>query len=232
MFGGGRRAPRKGQDLQTESTITFRESVFGTNLDLRLTSDGGVPTNITVRVPAGVKNGGKIRIRGKQGGRAYEREIEVNLPAMMKENAAVPAIWARRKIDALSVDESENRASITQLGLAYGLMTSFTSYYAVEERVVNEGGQMRRIEVPVEMPEGVSHEGVFGAEGRANMQALKSIQVNKGLVMRRFMPKARGRASRYAKTMSIVSLELGTLSAPVKKIAKKASKKTTKTTDK
>ena len=65
LFGGGRRAPRKGQDLQTESTITFRESIFGTNLDLRLSSDGGAPTNITVRVPPGVKNGGKIRIRGK-----------------------------------------------------------------------------------------------------------------------------------------------------------------------
>ena len=65
LFGGGHRAPRKGQDLQTESTITFRESIFGTNLDLRLSSDGGAPTNITVRVPAGVKNGGKIRIRGK-----------------------------------------------------------------------------------------------------------------------------------------------------------------------
>lgn len=65
LFGGGRRAPRKGQDLQTESTISFRESIFGTNLDLRLSSDAGAPTNITVRVPAGVKNGGKIRIRGK-----------------------------------------------------------------------------------------------------------------------------------------------------------------------
>lgn len=65
LFGGGRRAPRKGQDLQTESTISFRESIFGTNLELRLSSDGGVPANITVRVPAGVKNGGKIRIRGK-----------------------------------------------------------------------------------------------------------------------------------------------------------------------
>lgn len=65
LFGAGRRAPRKGQDLQTESTITFRESIFGTNLDLRLSSDGGAATNITVRVPAGVKSGGKIRIRGK-----------------------------------------------------------------------------------------------------------------------------------------------------------------------
>jgi len=65
LFGGGRRAPRKGQDLQTESTISFRESIFGTNLELRLASDGGAPANITVRVPPGVKNGGKIRIRGK-----------------------------------------------------------------------------------------------------------------------------------------------------------------------
>ena len=62
---GGRRGPRKGADLQTESTISFRESIFGTNLELRLSSDGGAPGNITVRVPYGVKNGGKIRIKGK-----------------------------------------------------------------------------------------------------------------------------------------------------------------------
>jgi molecular chaperone DnaJ len=63
--GGGRRGPRKGQDLQTEATITFRESVFGTNLDLRLGSDRGAPQNITARVPAGVNDGAKIRVKGK-----------------------------------------------------------------------------------------------------------------------------------------------------------------------
>lgn len=62
---GGRRGPRRGADLQTESTISFKESIFGTNLELRLSSDGGAPANITVRVPAGVKNDGKIRIKGK-----------------------------------------------------------------------------------------------------------------------------------------------------------------------
>ena len=107
---------------------------------------------------------GKIRIRGKQAGRPYLREIDINLPAAMKENAAVSAIWARRKIDALGVDESENRQAITQLGLSYSLMTSFTSYYAVEERVVNEGGTVRRVEVPVELPEGVSHDQLGEAE--------------------------------------------------------------------
>jgi molecular chaperone DnaJ len=66
LFGnGGRRAPRKGQDLQTEATITFRESIFGTNLDLRLGTDRGAAQHITARVPAGVNDGAKIRVKGK-----------------------------------------------------------------------------------------------------------------------------------------------------------------------
>jgi molecular chaperone DnaJ len=67
LFGGGgvRRGPRKGQDLQTESTITFKESVFGTTLELKLSTDGGKPQTITARVPAGVNDGAKIRVKGK-----------------------------------------------------------------------------------------------------------------------------------------------------------------------
>ena len=63
--GGGRRGPRKGSDLQTESTITFKESVFGTTLDLKLNTDGNGPQNISARVPAGVNDGAKIRVKGK-----------------------------------------------------------------------------------------------------------------------------------------------------------------------
>jgi molecular chaperone DnaJ len=65
LFGGGRRGPRKGQDLQTEATITFKESIFGTTLDLRLSTDGGPAQNITARVPVGVNDGAKIRVKGK-----------------------------------------------------------------------------------------------------------------------------------------------------------------------
>ena len=67
LFGGGgvRRGPRKGQDLQTESTITFKESVFGTTLELKISTDGGKPQTITARVPAGVNDGAKIRVKGK-----------------------------------------------------------------------------------------------------------------------------------------------------------------------
>ena len=61
---GSRRGPRKGQDLQTESNITFRDSVYGTTLDLRLNVEGR-SQQITARVPAGVQDGAKIRVKGK-----------------------------------------------------------------------------------------------------------------------------------------------------------------------
>jgi Ca-activated chloride channel homolog len=115
---------------------------------------------------------GTIRIRGKQGARSYSRELRVDLPARRDENPAVPLVWARHRIDALSIDQQEKREEITQLGLRYGLLTEFTSYYAVENKVVNEGGVMRTVEVPVEMPEGVSHEGVFG-EGRMEAKMMR-----------------------------------------------------------
>ena len=63
--GGGRRGPRKGQDLQTEATITFKEAAFGTTLELRLSADGGSSQTISARVPAGVNDGAKIRVKGK-----------------------------------------------------------------------------------------------------------------------------------------------------------------------
>ena len=67
LFGGGgvRRGPRKGQDLQTESTITFKEAIMGTTLGLKLPGDDGKTQTITARVPASVNDGAKIRVKGK-----------------------------------------------------------------------------------------------------------------------------------------------------------------------
>jgi molecular chaperone DnaJ len=67
LFGGGgiRRGPRKGQDLQTEATIKFKEAIIGTTLGLKLPGDDGKTQTITARVPAGVNDGAKIRVKGK-----------------------------------------------------------------------------------------------------------------------------------------------------------------------
>jgi hypothetical protein len=48
-------------------------------------------------------------------------------------------------------------------------MTQFTSFVAVEDQIVTKNGKPERVEVPVEMPEGVSHEGVFGAQKQYDM---------------------------------------------------------------
>ncbi len=60
LFGGGNRAPRKGQDLQTETTISFRDSIFGREINLRVNDQ-----TITTRTPAGIKDGAKIKLKGR-----------------------------------------------------------------------------------------------------------------------------------------------------------------------
>lgn len=61
--GGGfrsTRGPERGGDLQATASLPFRQAVEGTTA--RLTVDG---QSITVRIPPGVHNGQKIRLRGK-----------------------------------------------------------------------------------------------------------------------------------------------------------------------
>lgn len=53
---------------------------------------------------------------------------------------------------------------------------------------------------------------------------VKTISVDKGAVLKRFTPKARGRAGRILRTMSIVRLELGAAGTPTSKKAAKAEK--------
>lgn len=93
LFGRGRaRGPRRGSDIETALTITFAESIRGTTKSLRLAIDSEcnscqgaglvgqspcascqgsgrirTPQNIQARIPAGVKNGAKIRLAGRGG---------------------------------------------------------------------------------------------------------------------------------------------------------------------
>jgi len=54
---GGRRGPRKGADLQSSATISFRDAVFGKQID--------ISKGLTVRIPAGISDGGKVRVKGR-----------------------------------------------------------------------------------------------------------------------------------------------------------------------
>ncbi len=59
--GGGARGPMRGQDITARTTIGFRQAVTGDTVTLTGV-DGG---QVTTKIPAGVKDGQKIRLRGK-----------------------------------------------------------------------------------------------------------------------------------------------------------------------
>jgi molecular chaperone DnaJ len=59
--GFGQQTARKGADVEASTSLTFRQAVEGDTVSLRR-ADG---STVTTRVPAGVKDGQKIRLRGK-----------------------------------------------------------------------------------------------------------------------------------------------------------------------
>jgi Ca-activated chloride channel family protein len=114
---------------------------------------------------------GVIRLRGKMSGRDFVREIPVDF-SNAQSHDVLATLWARTRIDDLMSQDfggaqrgtmkDDVKQNIIQLGLDYRLMTQFTSFVAVEEMVVTDGGQPRRIDVPIEVPEGVNRSAVFG----------------------------------------------------------------------
>ena len=65
---GGGRAPRaepqRGADVEHGITLTFAQAARGTTLPLQINRDGKLET-IEVKIPAGVKDGSRVRIRGR-----------------------------------------------------------------------------------------------------------------------------------------------------------------------
>jgi Ca-activated chloride channel homolog len=146
---------------------------------------GAKPVAVTGRFTGAAR--GTVVLKGNAAGRPFSREIAVNLPDRRAEHDVLAKLWARTRIDALMRQDYDGaqrgamagglQETITQLGLEYGLMTQFTSFVAVEERVVTDGGSTRTVQVPVELPSGVNRattlgeserdESLSGARGRA-----------------------------------------------------------------
>jgi hypothetical protein len=124
-------------------------------------------------------------------GRDFVREIPVDFSDSQPQHDVLSTLWARTRIDdLLSQDfkgaqrgemKPELKETITQLGLEYRLMTQFTSFVAVEEMVVTDHGQPRRIDVPVEVPEGVNRETAYGKDPN-NYSAMSSARQSLGFI--------------------------------------------------
>ncbi len=117
---------------------------------------------------------GTIRLKGRMSGVDFVREIPVDFSKSESQNNVLSTLWARTRVDDLmsqdfqgaqqGVMKDDVKQAIVQLGLDYRLMTQFTSFVAVEEMIVTDGGQPRRIDVPVEVPEGVNRTAVSGTD--------------------------------------------------------------------
>ncbi|MGB1016769.1 MAG: DnaJ C-terminal domain-containing protein [Nannocystaceae bacterium] len=64
---GGRGRPRKGHNIEGEITVKFLNALHGTSVPLRVESQHGGSQTLDVRVPQGMADGGKLRVRGKGG---------------------------------------------------------------------------------------------------------------------------------------------------------------------
>ncbi len=64
---GGTRGARRGQDFQEEITIPFQTAVTGGEIDVALQREPGQFETIRVKIPAGIEDGKKIRLRGQGG---------------------------------------------------------------------------------------------------------------------------------------------------------------------
>ncbi|HXH59850.1 MAG TPA: VWA domain-containing protein, partial [Fimbriimonadaceae bacterium] len=120
-----------------------------------------------------------VTIGGRLNGQPWSRTIDIDFPATENSGDGVTKVWARRMLDDMvrqdwiaatrtvtrGQEPTTDDSRYADFALKYGIMSQWTSFVAVEKRVVNIGGVQRTVRVPVEMAEGVSYDGVFGRAG-------------------------------------------------------------------
>jgi curved DNA-binding protein len=81
-FGGGkaRKGRPRGRDVTSEVTIGFADAIRGAERELLLQMPGEEPRSIKVRIPPGVADGGRVRLRG-QGQEGGDLVLQIHVEA-------------------------------------------------------------------------------------------------------------------------------------------------------
>jgi len=110
---------------------------------------------------------GNISIKGiAAGGKHYEKTF--NLSFEETGNPAIAQLWGRAQIKDLTKEmfdyETKGKVEeVTQTALTYQLLSQYTAFVAVSDDVrVNPESEYISMQVPVEMPEGVSYKANSG----------------------------------------------------------------------
>ncbi|HKC84684.1 MAG TPA: VIT domain-containing protein [Blastocatellia bacterium] len=105
--------------------------------------------------------GGTLELRGRTGQGDYVTRVDVAGAQPDEANRALRYMWARSRIAELSdygsgdLDADRIR-DVTSLGLKYNLLTQYTSFIAVREKISNNQGPAQDVEQPLPLPLGVS----------------------------------------------------------------------------
>jgi Ca-activated chloride channel family protein len=108
---------------------------------------------------------GTVTLSGISGSGPWSQTFEVGR-TRDRSHPALRQLWARQRIQMLSDydqfgQNAGRKAEVTRLGLAYHLLTAYTSFVAVDSQVRNHGGSTT-VTQPLPMPEGVADTAVGG----------------------------------------------------------------------
>jgi Ca-activated chloride channel family protein len=125
---------------------------------------------------------GKVQLTARAGTEPYETSIAFDA-SKATFHPGITTLWARQRVEELmdrwrESDENgqaEIRSSVIAHAIRYRLVTRFTSLVAVEQVVVNTGGQSNTVPVPTELPAGWQMEKVFGAPATGTADAFLEI---------------------------------------------------------
>jgi Ca-activated chloride channel family protein len=144
---------------------------------------------------------GKVRLTARAGDEPYEAVIPFDA-SKASFHPGITTLWARQRVEDLmdrwrladETGQAEIRQSVIDHAILYHLVTRFTSLVAVEEVVVNPGGESAKTSVPSELPAGWQMDKVFGAPatGTADsfLEALGIALLLSGLVLLGLTQKA------------------------------------------
>ncbi|HEY9601526.1 MAG TPA: VIT domain-containing protein [Allocoleopsis sp.] len=113
------------------------------------------------------------------GGKRYKQTF--NLTFDRVGHPAIAQLWGRARIKDLmnqmfSCEKKTPLDSVTQTALTYQLLSQYTAFVAVSEEVrVDPEGNSRSVQVPVEIPEGVSYERVVVGSATASYASMSEM---------------------------------------------------------
>ena len=140
---------------------------------------------------------GLLTIEARRGGLPVTLRQVVTLHETATDHEALARLWARARIHRLSREmhggeRNDLKEAITSLGLKYRLMTAYTSLVAVDSLVSNNSGSSTSVDVPVELPEDVSYEGIFGRRDAAKHKLIAAGNLSRSAMLRAAAPPAPG----------------------------------------